>query len=330
MSDTLGVMFDTAKVPFFLGIWYPGLASDPVLHLFESDDTPTASSDPFTFQELNNGSYAPLPVPDGYLQLLGPPPEFHYAVLGAQWDLAPPSPGDDTIFGWWLDAQVPIGSRAMFGGRFSPPVIIPPAGLTLVLDQVNMLLHDCGTPPPPPAGIVLLDWFEGSNGLGLGSHTPLIGGPWDVPIGAWTCSHAQVTTANVARTPAVAVQSLGESDGVLRIDLVVGSDTCGVTVRYQDSGDYWYAAVDGTIKRVMIGQVSGGVETVVASTFWVSLSSSQRLDVVLSADTISAMVEGQASVSFSPATAGQTATQHGLYARSNTHASVRVVTFTAD
>ena len=120
--------------------------------MFESDDTPTASGwPPSDLEELNNDSYAPLPVPDGYWQSFSTPPPGYYAILGAAWELGAPSPGDDTIFGWWPSAPSARLSAdvALFGGRFDPPLIIPPAGMTLTLAEVQLHLHDCGPLPPP-------------------------------------------------------------------------------------------------------------------------------------------------------------------------------------
>jgi hypothetical protein len=130
--------------------------TSPTLHLFVSDLTPNPEDDPYTlYHELSNSGYAPKvlnqhnlvgAVVDGYSCL---------AVNGQAWALGTPLAGNDTIFGWWIGGNESSIPAAGWGGRFDTPVVIPPAGMLLVLNQIAFPLHDCGTvppPPPPPSG----------------------------------------------------------------------------------------------------------------------------------------------------------------------------------
>jgi len=301
--STQGVMFDDAQ-----HLYQPMLAfqfgdATPTLHLFSSDDTPTAGSSPTSLTELSNDSYAPLPLQSGQWNNEPSPPPGGYAILGAAWDLAPPGPFGDTVaFGWWMDAFSPRAGQTfgMYGGRFATPILIPPAGVTITIDELFLALHDCGTspPPPPPPAPYLRDFFAGVNGTLLGTHTMDAGSGWSARAGVSQLELASGTAVASANGTCADTTDCGAADYVWRQTYRHQSDTqCVLLFRYLDTSNFHYVKLDGTFARIDV--VVAGVDTNRAvATFALSPGTDYDIVLIVEGSAITCVVDATQSVTF--------------------------------
>ena len=239
---TPGFFLDSAQTIYQLAVWWQRGDVTPTLRLFQSADRIGPGTDVNELTQLRNDSYSPLPVPNGYLRRLNEPAPPHYAVMDAEFTLAPPELGNDTIYGWWIDGySALVGAReGMWGGNFDPPVVIPPSGMSLTIDQIDLYLGACSaTYLPTP--LARWDTFAGPNGQLMPDHAPEVGGPYVIEEGSPQLLNGTMIGVTNGGADS-AVFDVGSADWFLSVVHHVTADTFPLIVfRYESHDDLWYA-----------------------------------------------------------------------------------------
>lgn len=313
-----GVLYSDAQFYFLVGLAYQFGDATPTLHLYSSDDTPTPTVWPNTYTELSNDSYSPLAVPNGYWQSVTSPIEEHLAVIGAAWNLAGPGlTGDHTIFGWWLDGASPRAGETFYfyGGRFDSPIVIPPAGMTLNFGQLDLYLHDCGTPlpPPPPPTPYLRDTFQGVNGTLLPAHAMDVGPGWTTPGITQAMMLHSGTAVAAANAVCAAVTDAGAANWVLRVTYTHQSDTQPILLyRHQDDNNLWYSFNNGSTWNVT-EVVAGSQTTRATNAFTLTAGVTYEFTLVVDGNSVTLAVNGALGVTYTGMTTFLTQTHLGLW-----------------
>ena len=110
------------------------------------------------------------------------------------------------------------------------------------------------------------------------------------------------------------------SDVVIDADVIGGSNRAGVICRFVDANNYWLANLNDLGSTVTLAEFTGGVSTTRASaSIPLPTTAVYHLRVTCDADTITVaygtitlFAYAPSSISYSPATAHQTATRHGI------------------
>ena len=248
-----GIWVDVGLDPVFramrqdLSEW----ASPMSLRLFIGDDTPTTTWVDTTPVELANDSYAPAIVDLTHQQGHITPPPPYWSWFGATFDLAPPSFGNDTIYGWYAGPIDPSSGYdyLIAAGRFDPPIIIPPAGMTLTIDELRIYLHDCGTsPPPPPGPASITDTLNSPNGSDCSQRVPQVGPAWFYQSGpdtTWSISGGYATfTGGAISNPLWSTLDTADMTGSTVMNLgAVGAGISGLAFRLTRHDTFYVAGL---------------------------------------------------------------------------------------
>lgn len=296
MSDTVGVMFDEAQVYFLNCLAYQFGDAEPILHLFPSDDTPGPTSNPGGYPVLSNSSYAPVAINNGYWFGRFEAGRTVYGILPVTFTLAAPRPFDDTItYGWWIDGYSPRAGRTynFFGGRFSAPVIIPPAGMDLTVEIPLISLHDCGI--APPTGIV--DPLDSPVSASLLGRVPQVGPPWyyRAENGDWSIGLDGYCHWNGINAPDPMWSGLTDPDMTVRVVMnlaAVGAGISGIAARIRGHDSFIVGGLLGGPNLRIYTCVSGSFTLLVSAAVTYTAGTDQEYVLTCSGDTITLAMTG--------------------------------------
>ena len=323
-----GVMYEQAATALLVQTWYA--VDPPVLHLFVSDSTPGVGDRPFAdYREAFGPTYAPLPIGQSYLELLSPSP-LTYGVVGAEFpNVGPLSPGDDTVFGWWIDQPTTSSPLSLFGGRFSTPIVLNMAGQSLNFDVIELPLHDCGVSIPLQS-ITLLDFFEDTGSVTATLHKPLLGPTYNALQGAWSCFNREMQLTGIGTHGfAVVMTNAATANGYLRADWIPGTKDGGIAFRGSDSANFWTFGprqISGIIEVFKI--VNNNPISKATHSYTSNAAVTLRLEVVLNDDTLTFYTEGGNSFQLTGDTFNSTATMAGFFGTATGGAAGRSIIFT--
>jgi len=119
-------------------------------------------------------------------------------------------------------------------------------------------------------------------------------------------------TASASYT--AAVMDAGVADGVCSVSLVPGANSRGLTLRGVSGDHYWWVECNSAGSSFALIEDNGGSLTVRASaTVTLPATALCQVVAVLNADTITCVLNGVDTISYSPATFQQSATLFGLW-----------------
>jgi hypothetical protein len=261
-NDSLGFMnFQSGEIGlgFMTGVFGTATFS---LRL-NTDSTPMTPTDGFgSYTEPSGGSgYAPITGPLFGLTLVSNAWQAEYD--SAIWSLQSHTGDTVTVYGWWFQDD---GGTLIAAGNLSPPFVAPLTGATLTVSPIILTLGSCtpgGPPPPPPPTVLLDDSFSGSGTVSLGSHSPLVGGPWSVTDGTVvvTGGVALATVSGVS----VGIDDPGSTSYSFQTTWLYGAgDLVGYLGHYATLNDQWLTYMDGT--TLTLAELVGGSSTVHSTT----------------------------------------------------------------
>lgn len=178
------------------------------------------------------------------------------------------------------------------------------------------------------ATVIVQDTFTDTNGTSLDAHTPNTApsGGWTERVGNWSINSNSTNLSGNSNNAHATIET-GVADCTITCEAdnnagsgALGTET-GIICRWSDTSNYWRVGVnafDDTIKIIernaatntqrASGSVSGGVT---GGTLY-------TVQAVLAAASITATVDGANSINYASATLNQTATIHGIAARTAT------------
>lgn len=160
------------------------------------------------------------------------------------------------------------------------------------------------------------DWSE-ANGTNIHGKAADVGGNWTVQTGTMDVQGNKASNAEAAAT-SIATMSSGVAAGTITVPVIPKQtlSVAGVCVRFDDTSNYWYCAVDVANDLLVIVKVEAGAPTTEDSDpLTVDIETEYSMTVTLTATSIAVTV-GAASASVSN-TWNNGELLHGLYTTGN-------------
>jgi hypothetical protein len=196
MSFTQGVQFDSGSLALLTGPWT--LSQHPLrVHLNKVPTPPTRQATwPPVGGEVTDSLYFPQGISTGQLSGGSDSTGFFMDTGSVSFTFSGSPP--QTVYSWWLEYKINPASPVVpvWGGLLPVPFVIPPAGGTLVIDDIRLYCHDCGIfSPPPLLNVRWEDPFVDINGTPCPPHAPQVGSTYSAGQGSFVVGDLTLSSA---------------------------------------------------------------------------------------------------------------------------------------